>query len=290
MSQTASPATAQEELILVLDFGGQTAQLIARRVREQHVFCQLVRHNLSASRIRELNPKGIILSGSPASVYSEGSPHPDPAIFELGIPILGICYGMQASCLYLGSKVLPGDSREFGRTPCKVQQRSELFDGVPDDFSVWMSHGDQVQDLSEHFYSLAATETCPFAAVKHHTRPLFGLQFHPEVTHTEFGGKLLSNFVKNVCGCQGTWKISSFIEREISLANASAKIASSVVCQEASIHPSLRHYCTGRLDRNCRASLLTMGCSETAKRKGYASGLANTSRLICTWSMPDNCF
>jgi GMP synthase (glutamine-hydrolysing) len=217
VSQTASPVTAQEELILVLDFGGQTAQLIARRVREQHVFCQLVRHNLSASRIRELNPKGIILSGSPASVYSEGSPHPDPAIFELGIPILGICYGMQASCLYLGSKVLPGNSREFGRTPCKVQQRSELFEGVPDDFSVWMSHGDQVQDLSEHFYSLAATETCPFAAVKHHTRPLFGLQFHPEVTHTEFGGKLLSNFVKNVCGCQGTWKISSFIEREISL-------------------------------------------------------------------------
>jgi GMP synthase (glutamine-hydrolysing) len=217
VSHTAPTATADEDLILVLDFGGQTAQLIARRVREQHVFCQLVRHNLSAARIRELNPKGIILSGSPASVYGAGSPHPDPAIFDLDIPILGICYGMQVSCEHLGSQILPGESREFGRTSCRVQQSSELFDGVSQEFAVWMSHGDQVQDLSEHFYSLAATETCPFAAVKHHTRQLFGLQFHPEVTHTEFGGKLLSNFVKNVCGCRGTWEMSSFIEREVAL-------------------------------------------------------------------------
>jgi GMP synthase (glutamine-hydrolysing) len=217
VSHTAPTTTADEELILVLDFGGQTAQLIARRVREQHVFCQLVRHNLPASRIRELNPKGIILSGSPASVYGEGSPHPDPAIFDLDIPILGICYGMQVSCLREGSQVLPGESREFGRTPCRVQQPSQLFEGVPESFSVWMSHGDQVQDLSDHFYSLAATDTCPFAAVKHHTRPVFGLQFHPEVTHTEYGSMLLANFVKNVCGCRGTWQISSFIEREVAI-------------------------------------------------------------------------
>jgi len=215
VSQPMPTLTANEELILVLDFGGQTAQLIARRVREQHVFCQLVRHNLTAARIRELAPRGIILSGSPSSVYDKGSPHPDPEIFDLGIPILGICYGMQASCMHLGSQVLPGESREFGRTPCQIQQASPLFEGVSENFSVWMSHGDQVQDLSAHFVSLAATDTCPFAAVRHHTLPLYGLQFHPEVTHTECGGRLLSNFVKNICGCKGTWHISSFIELEI---------------------------------------------------------------------------
>lgn len=215
MSQTVPLVVPDEELILVLDFGGQTAQLIARRVREQNVFCQLVRHNLPASRIRELKPKGLILSGSPASAYAPGSPLPDPEIYDLGIPILGICYGMQASCHILGGKVQPGHSREFGRTDCHVQGPSVLFDGVPEDFVVWMSHGDQIHNLSQDFVSLAATETCPFAAMQHHTRPLFGLQFHPEVTHTEYGGKLLSNFVKGVCGCRGTWKMSSFIEREV---------------------------------------------------------------------------
>ncbi len=215
VSQTVPLVVPDEELILVLDFGSQTAQLIARRVREQNVFCQLVRHNLSAARIRELNPKGLILSGSPASVYGAGSPQPDPEIFKLGIPILGICYGMQVSCADQGSDVKPGHSREFGRTACHVQEPSVLFDGVPSDFTVWMSHGDQVQNLSEHFVSLATTETCPFAAVRHESKPLFGLQFHPEVTHTEFGGKLLANFVKHICGCRGTWQISSFIEREV---------------------------------------------------------------------------
>lgn len=207
--------TKQEELILVLDFGSQTAQLITRRVREQNVFSQLARPDLSAERIKELNPKGIILSGGPASVYGEGAPQPDPAIFDLGIPILGICYGMQLVCDSQGCEVKGGESREFGRTPCTVSDHSNLFSGVPTEFVAWMSHGDQVQNLSEHFTSLASTETCQFAAVKHHSKPLFGLQFHPEVTHTEFGGMLLSNFVQKVCGCQGTWKISNLIEQEI---------------------------------------------------------------------------
>ncbi|MGE3316216.1 MAG: glutamine-hydrolyzing GMP synthase [Planctomycetaceae bacterium] len=204
-----------EELVLVLDFGGQTAQLIARRVRDQNVFCQLVRHDLSADRVRELNPKGLILSGGPASVYEGNAPQPDPGIFELGIPVLGICYGMQAACRVLKSNVSPGVSREFGRTPCQVLDSKDLFDGIPSGLTVWMSHGDQVENLGEQFVSLAETETCPFAAVRHKTRPIYGLQFHPEVTHTEHGGRLLANFVKNICGCRGTWKISSLIEREI---------------------------------------------------------------------------
>ena len=206
--------TQDEELVLVLDFGSQTAQLITRRVREQNVFCQLVRHDLPASRIRELNPKGLILSGGPASVYGDGAPQPDPEIFNLGIPILGICYGMQLVSRAQGSAITPGQSREFGRTTLRSHDLDALFQGIPVESTVWMSHGDQVENLSEHFVSLAETETCPHAAVRQKDAAIYGLQFHPEVTHTEFGGRLLANFVTQVCGCHGTWRISSLIERE----------------------------------------------------------------------------
>jgi GMP synthase (glutamine-hydrolysing) len=206
----------QEELILVLDFGGQTAQLIARRVRDRSVFCQLVRHDLPVSRIRELNPKGLILSGGPASVYGEKAPQPDPEIFQLGIPILGICYGMNILCQSRGGVVRPATAaREFGRTDCRVVQRDPLLEGVPDQSTVWMSHGDQVQNPGEGFITLAETDDCRFTAIKHESLPLYGLQFHPEVTHTEFGTQLLENFVKQICGCRGTWQISSLIEREV---------------------------------------------------------------------------
>ena len=205
----------QEELILVLDFGGQTAQLICRRIRDRNVFCQLVRHDLPASRIRELKPKGLVLSGGPASVYGAASPQPDPEIFSLGIPILGICYGMNLACQAEGGAVRPGDVREFGRTELRVTQSDELFDDVPQTSTVWMSHGDQVSQIGADYVAVAETNTCRIAAVKHRTRPVYGLQFHPEVTHTQFGGQLLENFVKRICGCRGTWRISSLIEREV---------------------------------------------------------------------------
>lgn len=205
----------QEERILVLDFGSQTAQLIARRVRDLQIFCQLVRHDLSAERIRELNPKGIILSGGPASVYGEASPQADPEILKLGIPILGICYGMQWACQASGGAVKPGQSREFGRTECRLIQRDDFIAGLPETSTVWMSHGDQVDLLNGEYVALAQTPTCPFAAVKHRTQPIYGLQFHPEVTHSEFGKLLLENFVKRICRCQGTWKISSLIDQEV---------------------------------------------------------------------------
>lgn len=221
-SKTPQPAMEQEvavppgeDLILVLDFGSQTAQLIARRVRDENVFCQLVRHDLPAERIRALAPKGLILSGGPASVYEPGAPHPDPAIFDLGIPILGICYGMQEICRFFGCEVSPSRSREFGHTPCLINAPSPLTAGMPQHFTAWMSHGDQVHNLTDHFTLLAATETCPNAAIKHHTQPIYGLQFHPEVTHTEHGGTLLRNFVKTICGCRGAWRIESLIEREV---------------------------------------------------------------------------
>jgi GMP synthase (glutamine-hydrolysing) len=205
----------QEELILVLDFGGQTAQLIARRVRDQNVFCQLVRHDLSIERIRELNPRGLILSGGPASVYDAGAPQVNVELFKLGIPVLGICYGMQLACRAFGGSVKPGVKREFGRTECQVVKSDPLLQGLPASTTVWMSHGDQVDSATASFVALMDTPSCPFAAVKHETLPIYGLQFHPEVTHTAHGSQLLSNFVKQVCGCHGTWKISSLIEREV---------------------------------------------------------------------------
>ena len=216
MSATAGIGVdlSSEDQILVLDFGGQTAQLITRRVREENVFCKLVRHNLSAERIREINPKGIILSGGPDSVYGEGAPQPDPEIFDLGIPVLGICYGMQLACRSQGSQVKPGASREFGLAVCTAKSDNPLFRDIPAESRVWMSHGDQVENLSESFNSIATTETCPHAAVQHKSKAIYGLQFHPEVTHTELGSQLLRNFVRGICGCEGTWKIESLIDRE----------------------------------------------------------------------------
>ena len=214
LAKSASNTFGQDELVLVMDFGSQTAQLISRRVRDQNVFCQIVRHDLTAERIRELNPKGLILSGGPASVYGAGSPQVDPAIFDLGVPILGICYGMQITCHSLGGKILPAASREFGRSPCSVISNNALFDGITETFTAWMSHGDQVDTLSSDFESIASTSTCPNAAIKHRDRPVYGIQFHPEVTHTEHGAKLLGNFVRNICGCKGSWRISSLIEEQ----------------------------------------------------------------------------
>ena len=215
---TKSSQVALEELVLVMDFGGQTAQLIARRIRDQNVFCQVVRHDLSADRIRALHPKGLILSGGPASVYGEGAPSIDAKIFDLNIPVLGICYGMQIMCYTLGSRILPAQSREFGRAPCSQSGSGStpnpLFDGIPPTFTAWMSHGDQVETLVGDFEPIAATSTCPNAAVRHKTRTLYGLLFHPEVTHTEFGSKLLANFVRNICGCKGSWRLSSLMEQQ----------------------------------------------------------------------------
>ena len=203
------------ELVLIFDFGSQYAQLIARRVRELNVFCQIVRHDLSAVRVAELNPKGIILSGSPASVYEPKAPKMDPGIFQQNIPILGLCYGMQLGCQMLGGEVVGSHRREFGRAPIKVVDHGTILAGVPKETIVWMSHGDQVKAGAGEFDTLASTDTCPVAAVKHRTKPFFGLQFHPEVSHTPEGGRILRNFLHDVCGCQGLWKMQTFMDRTI---------------------------------------------------------------------------
>ncbi len=202
-----------EEKILVLDFGSQYAQLIARRIREQNVYAAIVRHDITAERVRELAPRGLVLSGGPASVRGEESPRCDPDLFQLSIPILGICYGMQLVCQSLGGAVESGRSREYGRAECRILQENDLLRGLPGAFQVWMSHGDQVTSISDDFVALAATGNCPLAAVRHRKRPLYGLQFHPEVTHTPVGGAILHNFVREICGCRGTWRLEDFAEQ-----------------------------------------------------------------------------
>jgi GMP synthase (glutamine-hydrolysing) len=210
-----SPKRVADERVLVLDFGSQYAQLIARRVREQNVYCEIVRHDITAEQVRRHAPKGLILSGGPSSVYEDRAPRCDPQIFELGIPVLGICYGMQLACESLGGKVTNAPAREYGRARCHVTSHDDLLAGIPDQTDVWMSHGDQVSSVSDEFVPLAHTKTCPIAAVKHRRLPIFGLQFHPEVTHTTLGGTVLHNFVTVICRCSGTWHLGDFAKETI---------------------------------------------------------------------------
>jgi GMP synthase (glutamine-hydrolysing) len=205
-----------DQRVLVLDFGAQYAQLIARRVREQNVYCEIVRHDISVEQIRNHAPSGLILSGGPSSVYAGDAPKCDPAIFEMGIPVLGICYGMQLACDSLGGKVENVPSKEFGRARVRITDPNEsLFAGIPKETDVWMSHGDQVSGVSDQFIPLAATSTCPIAAVKHRDLPVYGIQFHPEVTHTPEGAVLLRNFVTAVCKCDGLWTMDNFADEAI---------------------------------------------------------------------------
>jgi GMP synthase (glutamine-hydrolysing) len=206
---------APTEIVPILDFGAQYAQLIARRVREKGVFSQLFRPDIPAAELKKLNPKGIILSGGPSSVYEPGAPRCDPKIFDLGVPILGICYGMQIGSQILGAEVKPAKAREFGRTKLHIVADDPLVRGLPQDTTVWMSHGDQVQQLSAEFIPLAATPTCPYAAARHVTRPFYGVQFHPEVTHTPRGDQIFQNFLFEICKCSGSWTMGNFIEQSV---------------------------------------------------------------------------
>jgi GMP synthase (glutamine-hydrolysing) len=199
------------EWIAILDFGSQYTQLIARRVREQKVYCEILRFDTKAADLAARNPKGIILSGGPASVLAAGSPSCDKALFELGIPVLGICYGMQLMGRDLGGQVKPGHAREYGSARISVTDSATLFKDLPDELDVWMSHGDQVEALPPGFKVLAKTHTCPIAAMANPARRLFALQFHPEVVHTPRGVEVLRRFLFDACGCAGDWKMSQFI-------------------------------------------------------------------------------
>jgi len=205
------------ETIPIIDFGSQYAQLIARRVREAGAFSVLVAPDVTVDELRSLDPAGLILSGGPSSIDDEGAPACDPRVLELGVPVLGICYGMQLGCHLLGATIDRAESREFGRSRLTIASPTDLFEGLPGDMTVWMSHGDQVTDLPDDFHVLASTATCPAAAVVHRGRRFYGLQFHPEVTHTPHGVDLLRNFLYEVCGCRGTWRMADFMEAQCRL-------------------------------------------------------------------------
>jgi len=206
---------ATHEKILILDFGSQYAQLIARRVRELGVFSRIVPHDISPEQIAQENPKGVILSGGPASVLADGAPMPHPKLFTLPVPTLGICYGMQLMGRMLGGQVAKADSREYGKAELIVDQADGLFDGLPGKFTSWMSHGDHVSRLPAGFSTIAHTDNAPIAAMANLTTRQFGIQFHPEVIHTQKGKELLGNFLFKVCGCKGDWSAESFIESTV---------------------------------------------------------------------------
>ena len=205
----------QHETVIVLDFGGQYNQLIARRVRENNVYCEIYSYKTDLALIKAKNPKGIIFTGGPNSVYLEDSPTIDPEIFNWGVPILGICYGSQLMMHLLGGKVTRAPEREYGKTEVFVDTSSKLFEGVSPSTICWMSHNDYAETAPTGFTISAYTDNCPVAAIELPEKNLYGFQFHPEVLHTPEGKTMLHNFVYNVCGCKGDWKMDSFVETSI---------------------------------------------------------------------------
>ena len=211
-----SPGLGGQEQIVILDFGSQYTQVIARRIRECQVYSQILRFDTPATRLAQLRPRGIILSGGPASVYDPDAPLPDPGIFELGIPILGICYGVQLLAHFLGGRVEPGQKREYGKGTLQVKHPGcALFAGLPRQLQVWNSHGDRLTRLPRGFVVVATSDNSPYAAIEHPHKRFYGLQFHPEVVHTPRGRELLANFVHKVCGCGRQWTMRNYLEQAV---------------------------------------------------------------------------
>jgi GMP synthase (glutamine-hydrolysing) len=205
----------QQQIILILDFGSQYSELIARRIRETQVYSEVISYRTTAEQLRLLNPQGIILSGGPNSVYDTGAPQCDPAIWEMGIPVLGVCYGMQLMVQQLGGLVEKADRAEYGKAAIHIDDPTDLLTNVNEGSTMWMSHGDSCHKLPEGFELLAHTENTPCAAIAHHERRLYGVQFHPEVVHSIDGAAMIRNFVYHICHCQPTWTTEAFVEQSI---------------------------------------------------------------------------
>jgi GMP synthase (glutamine-hydrolysing) len=209
------------EQIVILDFGSQYTQVIARRIRECNVYSVILRYDTPAAEIARLNPKGLILSGGPSSVYARNAPLPDRAVFQLGLPVLGICYGLQLLAQYLGGKVEPGQKREYGKGTLRVTDSfCPLFANLPETLQVWNSHGDKLTKMPKGFRAVAVTENSDYAAFEDRGRKVFGLQFHPEVAHTPRGREIIANFVHNICGCGKNWTMRNYIEQAVAAVRA----------------------------------------------------------------------
>ena len=206
---------AGHQKITILDFGSQYTQLIARRIREQKVFCEIVPYNYSIEHARKKPIKGIVLSGGPNSVLSDDAYICDSGYFELGVPVLGICYGLQLIAKLFGGKLVKSESREYGRSLLTMTKKSQLFDGLKSEFTVWMSHGDSLASLPEGFEQIGHTKSVEFAAIQNVERKLYGLQFHPEVFHTDGGSEIIKNFLADICHINGDWDMTSFIDSQV---------------------------------------------------------------------------
>ncbi len=239
--------SGRRDLILILDFGSQYTQLIARRVREQKVYSEIHPYNLPLARIRELGPRGIILSGGPSSSYDAGAPRVSTELYDLGVPILGICYGVQLTSLLLGGKVVAADRREYGRATLKIKETGDLFHGFSpgEEIPVWMSHGDRIDALPPGFALVGESANCPAAAVAAPARKFWGVQFHPEVAHTPRGGEILANFLFRICGAAPTWTMAGFA-------------GEAVAAVEARVGPTARAVCglSGGVDSSVAAALV----------------------------------
>jgi GMP synthase (glutamine-hydrolysing) len=258
------------EQIIILDFGSQYTQVIARRVRECQVFSQILRYDTPATKLAALKPSGIILSGGPCSVYDPKAPLCDPGIWQLGVPILGICYGMQLMAHQLGGKVQPGGKREYGPAEIAIEKDTTLFREMAYEQQVWMSHGDKVTKLPAGFKTIAKSENSPFAVIADDRRKLYGLQFHPEVHHTPNGKQVLSNFIHGICGCGRNWTMKSFIERSVE--EIRAKVGTDRVLLglsggvDSSVAAALIHKAIGE-------QLLCVFVNNGLLRKGEAEGV-----------------
>ncbi len=219
-----------EEKVVILDFGGQYTQLIARRIREMKVFCEIFPYNASMEELKSLNPGALILSGGSGSVYEEDAPYCDPEVFKMKLPMLGICYGMQLMARELGGEVTPAKRAEFGKTPLKVKKKEGIFEGVPSEIVSWMSHGDYVTAPPEGFKIMAYTDNSPVAAMENEKEKKYAVQFHPEVVHTELGADILKNFLYKICGFNGTWTMESFVQSSIKLIQEAVGPKEKVVC------------------------------------------------------------
>ncbi|MDD3995636.1 MAG: glutamine-hydrolyzing GMP synthase, partial [Bacilli bacterium] len=206
---------SEQEKIIIIDFGAQYNQLIARRVREERVYSEVVPYDVSIERIKEMAPKGIIFTGGPSSVHQDGAPRCNPEIYTLGIPVLGICYGAQLMAEQNGGKTDSAEIREYGKKALNIKTDSQLLESVRDGSVCWMSHTNYIDQIPEGFTITATTETCPVAAMENPEAGLYAVQYHPEVEHTECGREVLHNFIYNICQCEGTWTMANFVEEQI---------------------------------------------------------------------------
>jgi GMP synthase (glutamine-hydrolysing) len=262
-----------QQNVIVLDFGAQYSQLIARRIRECKVYCELLPHDTPTEELLARKPSGIVFSGGPPSVYEDKAPSADPALYEAGVPILGICYGMQLMARQLGGQVVPGGQREYGKTDLHVKEEDTLFHGLNRELVCWMSHGDKVEAPPPGFQVVGSTTNTPVAAFVNTERRLYGVQFHPEVTHTQWGTEILRNFLMRVCGCQPTWTMENFLAQAV--ATVREQVGSGkVICGlsggvDSSVAAALVHRAVGD-------QLTCIFVDHGLLRKGEAEGVRET--------------